>query len=152
VGTRTDIWRAAVTIWEQHPVLGVGVGGFPLAYAETPIPGKLFLPNTVFQPPPHAHNLFLNILAEQGIIGFVVFLLVVLIALRACVRLRAGPDRFMRMLGTGLLAALLAFLVHNLFDVTLFDSVTGPYVFVLLGLVAAADLMMRPAGMPAPAR
>jgi putative inorganic carbon (hco3(-)) transporter len=151
VGTRTDIWRAALTIWEQHPVLGVGVGGFPLAYAATPIPGKLFLPNTVFQPPPHAHNLFLNILAEQGIIGFVVFLLVILIALRACVRLRAGPERFERILGTGLLAALLAFMVHNLFDVTLFDSVTGPYVFVLLGLVAAAGLMTSPR-MPAPAR
>ena len=141
IGTRTDIWRAAVSIWEQHPLLGVGVGGFPVAYAESPIPGKLYLPNTVFQPPPHAHNLFLNLLAEQGIVGFLVFAALIVVALRTAIRLRAGPERFMRLLGTGLLAALLAFLVHNLFDVTMFDSVTGPYVFVLFGLFAAAGQM-----------
>lgn len=138
LATRADIWRAALAIWERHPVLGVGVGNFPGAYATVPIPGKLYLPNTIFVPPPHAHNVFLNILAEQGLIGFAAFAGVVFVAGRTTLRLRASQDRSYRLIGSALLAALLAFLVHNLFDVTLFDAETGPYVFVLFALVAAA--------------
>jgi O-antigen ligase len=141
LATRTDIWRAAEAIWVRHPILGVGVGGFPQAYATVPIPDKLYLPATVFVPPPHAHNLFLNVLAEQGVIGLLALLALVVVAGRTALRMRAGPDRETRWLGTALVAALLAFLVHNLFDVTMFDSVTGPYVLVLFGVIAAAGAM-----------
>lgn len=141
LATRTDIWRAAEAIWVRHPILGVGVGGFPQAYATVPIPDKLYLPATIFVPPPHAHNLFLNVLAEQGVIGLLALLALVVVAGRTALRMRAGPDRETRWLGTALVAALLAFLVHNLFDVTMFDSVTGPYVLVLFGVIAAAGAM-----------
>jgi len=141
LATRADIWRAAEAIWVRHPVLGVGVGGFPQAYTVVPIPDKLYLPATIFVPPPHAHNLFLNLLAEQGLVGLLAFLALVIVAGRTALRMRAGPDRETRWLGSALIAALLAFLVHNLFDVTMFDSVTGPYVLVLFGVIAAASAM-----------
>ena len=143
IATRADIWRAAEAIWIRHPFLGVGVGGFPHAYATVPIPDKLYLPDTIFVPPPHAHDLFLNLLAEQGILGLVAFVVLIGMLARAAQRMRAAPGRDLRLLGSALLAALLAFLVHNLFDVTMFDSVTGPYVLVLFGLLAAGGAMAR---------
>jgi putative inorganic carbon (HCO3(-)) transporter len=140
IATRTDIWRTALNIWENHPILGVGLGGFPQAYATAPVPGKLFLPSTVFEPPPHAHNVFLQLVAEQGVLGVLAFVAILAAAARTALRLRAGPDHRTRMIGSGLLAALIVFTIHNLFDVTLEDPQTGLYVFMLLGLIAACGV------------
>ncbi len=152
ISTRVDIWRTAFDIWENHPVLGVGLGGFPLAYEQALVPDKEFLPSTIFQPPPHAHNIFLQLMAEQGILGLLAFVAILVAAVRGTIRLRHSSDRVARLLGSGLLAALAAFLVHNLFDVTFEDPQTGLYVFVLFGLIAATDHLYRdrpsPAGVP----
>ena len=150
VATRVDIWRTALNVWESHPVIGVGLGGFPQAYAEARLPGKVFLPSTVFQPPPHAHDVFLQLLAEQGILGFIAFVAILVAAVRTTLRLRRSRDGPTRLLGSGLLAALIAFLVHNLFDVTFEDPQTGLYVFVLLGLIAAAGFVYRESEQPEP--
>lgn len=135
--TRQDIWRAALNIWEQHPVIGVGLGGFPEAYSRARIPGKLFLPRSTFEPPPHAHDLWLQLLAEEGLFGALTFAALVIVSIRTTLRLRGDPDRLNRILGSALLAALIAFLAHNTVDVTIEDPQTGPYVLVLLGLIAA---------------
>jgi O-antigen ligase len=140
VTTRVGIWKTALSMWEQHPILGVGLGNFPAAYANTPVPGKVFLPNTVFQPPPHAHDVFLQLMAEQGIFGLLTFVGILAVALRATVRLRAGPERWIRVLGCALLGALLVFLAQNLFDLTIEDPQTGLYMFTLFGLIAACEL------------
>lgn len=143
ISTRVQIWHTALNIWENHPLVGVGLGGFPQAYSQAFVPGKAFLPSTVFQPPPHAHNIFLQLMAEQGILGLVAFVAILIAAARIALRLRRSSDQSARWLGSGLLAALAAFLIHNLFDVTFEDPQTGLYVFVLFGLIAAADHVYR---------
>jgi O-antigen ligase len=137
MATREDIWRVAVNIFENHPVLGVGLGNFPDAYANAPLAGKQFLPSTIYKPPPHAHDLFLQLMAEQGIIGLLAFLAILFVAIRTTLRLRAGPRRWIRVLGSGLLASLIAVVAQDLFDVTIQDPQTGLYLFLLLGLIAA---------------
>ena len=136
VATRVDIWRAGVDIWEEHPLVGVGIGGFPQAYSEAHLPGKQFLPGTVFAPPPHAHNLILQQLAETGLLGLVSLLVVLVLAIHTSLIVRRSKTRWVSLLGTASLASLAAFLVHNLFDVTLLEG-TGVYVFAILGLVSA---------------
>jgi O-antigen ligase len=65
---RTLIWGAGFDVFREHPFLGVGASGFrnsvSRALTETEV----------------AHNTFLSILVEQGVIGFSLFcaLLVVL--------------------------------------------------------------------------
>lgn len=134
--TRLNIWNAAEKIWSAHPVLGVGPGGFPQAYTEANIPGKAFLPSTIFQPPPHAHDLFLNLLAEQGLIGLTAFLLLLGLALAGLARARHSTERWIRLTAVALMAMIAVFLVHNLFDVTLIEG-TGQYVWALLGVCSA---------------
>ena len=144
VATRVDFWRAAGAIWAAHPIAGVGIGSFPDAYATSPIPGKRFLPQTTFEPPPHAHNLFLNTLAEQGVIGLLALLTVVVAAVRTALRLRRDDRRWIALVGTAALAALLAAGIHNLFDVTLREQI-GTTFWALLGVVSAtASIAARP--------
>lgn len=134
--TRVDIWRTAASIWAADPVQGAGPGSFPERYATVRVPGKQYLPSTQFEPPPHAHNLALQVLAEQGIIGLAALLAVLSAALLTLMRARGSAQRWVRVTALALLAALAAFSVHNLFDVTLLER-SGQEVWALLGLASA---------------
>ena len=145
VADRVDFWRTAGSLWADNPIFGVGPGGFDEAYAEARVPGKRFLPDTSFEPPPHAHNLALNLLAEQGVVGFAGFAVVFWLACRDSVRLRRSPERWIRVLASALVASLLGFAIHNQFDVTLGEG-TGTYFWGVLGLVAAVRSVPRQEG------
>ena len=134
--TRVDIWRTAASIWAADPVLGAGPGSFPERYATVRVPGKQYLPSTQFEPPPHAHNLGLQALAEQGIIGLAALLAVLSTAVLTLMRARGSPQPWVRVTVLALLAALVAFAVHNVFDVTLLER-SGQEVWALLGLASA---------------
>ena len=66
---RWDLARAASAMAAEHPVFGVGVGAFRASSEGyfTPALRRLF-------PRENAHNNFLQILAELGVVGFVPFL------------------------------------------------------------------------------
>ncbi len=150
VTSRVDFWQTAASIWAAHPILGVGPGGFPSAYAEAPVPGKSFLPETVLEPPPHAHNVELHTLAEGGTVGFALLLTIVVVAARASIGARRSRTRWVSICGSAGLAAMLAFLVHNQFDVTLAEG-TGTYFWGLLGLMGALAVIASSDPQPAPA-
>lgn len=64
-------WIAGVRMFLDHPILGVGIGNYPDAYPKYAI--------TIFVLPlGHAHNYYINIAAETGSIGLVVYLLFLL--------------------------------------------------------------------------
>ncbi|MEJ7790094.1 MAG: O-antigen ligase family protein [Thermoleophilaceae bacterium] len=137
--TRADFFETAQFIWTEHPVFGVGLGGFPEAYADARVAGKQFLPDTVFKPPPDAHNIFLQHLAEQGLIGLSVLLALLTVATRAALRVRRAPGLLGR-LGTGMLGVLAVYLVTNQFSVT-FIEVSSTVFLGILGLLSAAHAM-----------
>ena len=64
-------WIAGLHMYFDHPLLGVGIGNYPDAYA-------LYHVTIFLDPLGHAHNYYINIAAEMGTIGLVVYLLFVL--------------------------------------------------------------------------
>lgn len=60
-GKRGNIWKAGLEVFSQHPLVGVGAGGFDTAVE--PVLG--------YRKPPH--QTFLSVLVGQGIIGFLLF-------------------------------------------------------------------------------
>jgi O-antigen ligase len=64
---RTRIWKTGLKALKQHPVVGVGAGAYPEAvkpWLGVPgIPGHEYV----------AHNTFLSVLVESGLIGFTLF-------------------------------------------------------------------------------
>ena len=59
---REEAWKLAVATWQAHPWFGIGMENFGLASRTLPTEQ---LRNLM----PHAHNLYLNTLAERGIVG-----------------------------------------------------------------------------------
>jgi O-antigen ligase len=143
IATRVDFWTTAVSIWEQHPIFGAGLGQFPTAYAQSRVPGRGFLPNSLGEPPPHAHNIFLQALATEGLVGLVALVAILGVAVAAALALRRRLARAPTVLGSAFLASLLALLIQDQFDVTLLEG-TGMYFWALLGLLSACVVHLRP--------
>lgn len=110
---RLALWEGALRIARAHPVLGTGYGTFSRAWPR-------HMPEDIVQDPTTAHNLYLTFAAETGLVGLVAFLAFIVAALCglwrriACTRGDPRTDG----LWVACLAATVAVLVHQLFDVT----------------------------------
>ena len=105
--SRLALWGAAGAMFLQHPVLGVGFGNYKFLMHNY-IPG---LTDDL-----DAHNLYLQWLAETGIVGFAAFFLIMGRFTRIGLRLRKAADPVYRMWGIGLCGAIVATLIHGLVD------------------------------------
>ena len=90
---RLDIWHASVGMIAAHPVNGVGVRGFRYAYPQYAPANDHFVVTEeacgVGEGACHAHQLVLEILAETGAIGLLLWLAGVALAFRAWRRVGA---------------------------------------------------------------
>ena len=148
IATRLDFWDAAFAMFQAQPVLGVGLNSFDVAYVDLDTTGRTFLPGSGLAPPESAHNLYLNTLAEQGLVGIAALFLLILAAGRMVLALRRSSDPRIRNFGLGLLGAGIALLVSNLFDVTFVDPKTSMLVWTLLGVGAALQRIDARSGAP----
>jgi O-antigen ligase len=64
-------WIAGLQMYFDHPILGVGIGNYPDAYPPYHIAKFI-------DPLGHAHNYYINVAAEMGTIGLVVYVLFLL--------------------------------------------------------------------------
>jgi len=135
---RMAIWEAAGGMFTDNPLLGVGAGNFDRAYP------TYALPNWP-QAPGHAHNLYLNLLAELGLVGFAAYL--VLLAtllvgqLGVALRTAGSATRVANPLVAGYALAsvglVLLLVVHHVFD-NLYVHGIGVQIGLLLGLALGA--------------
>ncbi|BCX03570.1 MAG: O-antigen polymerase [Candidatus Roseilinea sp.] len=131
-------WQAALRMIESSPWLGVGFGNYAAAYPEFRL---LPWENALG----HAHNYYLNIFAEMGVIGLLAYLalwsVIVLITWRT-VR-RRGHRALSAAVCVGVLGAWVHLTAHHLFDklyVANMHLLIGAY----LGFVIAAAKVYHP--------
>jgi len=85
---RIYYWKVALSLWKDHPLVGIGISSYQDAYKEMAASGKIapFVAPTgqVFQQPEttHAHSLILMIATCTGIIGLAAFSGLFIIAVR----------------------------------------------------------------------
>jgi O-antigen ligase len=135
---RTDIWRMGLRIVQAHPLTGVGAGNFSVSTIDYLLrPGATQRAIYIVDEPKVAHNIYLEVLAEFGAPGLVLFaaivtggLLACAAAVRAAVRRR---ERETELLSRGLLLALIAMLVAAFFSSELFSK----QLWMLLALAVA---------------
>ena len=85
---RVYFWEVSWKVWLHNPVFGVGISSFNEAYrqiAESGLVPAFAAPNGIVYHsvnPRHAHNLFLQLLACNGLVGLATFFWVFLNAIR----------------------------------------------------------------------
>ncbi|MDW8172561.1 MAG: O-antigen ligase family protein [Anaerolineae bacterium] len=129
-------WQAAWNMAEAHPWLGVGLGNYEVAY---PVYSLVNWPLALG----HAHNYYLNILAEGGMIGLSAYVIFSIGTLWLLWRVRQSNQGFNRALGVGLLGSWVYLAVHSLLD-NLYVNNIFIHLGVMLGILATLHDQTRP--------
>jgi O-antigen ligase len=118
---RTDLWTVAERMVSAEPVTGVGVGNFrtsSIHYLLTE-PGLIRRDDFFIERPQVAHNMYLQIAAELGLPGLLLFAALLLgcltCAFKAAGAFRRQGDRAMEACARGVVLALVGLLVADAF-------------------------------------
>lgn len=122
VGTRSQLWHAALALWRAHPVFGVGAGNFELELASAGYAGVRT----------HANSLYLQSLVEGGL---PLFAATIALVVASIARFWRGP--FNEPLVVAALAASAGFALHQMFDLLVFFPKIGELWWIVLALGAA---------------
>lgn len=120
-------WQAAWGMFQDHPLFGIGIGNYASAYPAYALPHW-------DDPLGHAHNYYLNVLAETGLVGFGAYLAMWIAIFWAAWRSLRSTSGLAQFTAAGLFGVLVALSVHNLFD-DLFVHSMQIQVGITLGLM-----------------
>lgn len=130
---RQQLWSQAIELVRAHPLTGIGMG----AYEQVAPYAPPYSPQAPGLVAPHAHNLYLQVLLDAGLVGFVgltgIFILAMIAVGRAYVRKLAAP------LPLAVLVALAVVLIHSIGDSVFWGFKGGWMLWALLGLALAFD-------------
>lgn len=124
---RVAHWQAAWDMFDDHPLLGIGIGNYAAVYPVYALPHW-------DDPLGHAHNYYLNVLAESGIVGLAGYLVLwgaIFLTAWRVVRTTRGLALG---IAAGAFGVLVALSIHNLFD-DLFVHSMQIQVGITLGLI-----------------
>ena len=121
-------WQAAINMAATNPLTGIGLGNYEIVYDDYRLLNWK-------EPLGHAHNYYLNILAETGIIGFLIYSTFWVIILITTWQTRQHPDPFTRAIAIGLLGSWTYIAVHSVFD-NLYVNNLFLHIGILLSMLA----------------
>jgi len=133
---RIPLWLSAWEMFLDAPILGKGPHTFVVFYNS--YLHNLNLPSWLFVDPrviPWAHNLYLEILSEQGIVGFVAFGFLLVHVLSKARKFRSTTSNEVRILGYGALSALVSFCFAAIFELTFLRLWVIITLFAILGIM-----------------
>jgi O-antigen ligase len=110
--SRGWIWSDTITLISANPITGVGLGAYETAYPVYSKSDGTLLVN-------YAHNDYLQILADGGIIGGALAVWLLVLLWRSLRQGAKSRDTLVRGLSLGFGASLFAILVHSIFDFNL---------------------------------
>lgn len=127
---RLAFWTAAVRMFASNPIGGVGLGNYEARYSD-------FNLGRWSDSLGHAHNFYLNMAAETGIVGLVPFLAFIAVVL-VLARRAADSASTLQTAAIASVASIGAFVAHNMVD-NVFVGGMGVLFGVAVGLALAAN-------------
>jgi O-antigen ligase len=128
---RAHFWQATWRMIQDRPLLGAGLGAFSAVYPQYDTANGLYRLE-------QAHNDYLQLLSDAGVVGFILGLVFVVALLRMAVTRMQSPDKFRRGVALGALAGCAGVLVHSFFDFTL-HTTANALLFLLLAALATVN-------------
>ena len=129
---RFRIWGDVLPLIKDFWLTGSGFGTFIAVFPlYRTFPGR-----EIYD---HAHNDYLELLTDGGIIGFALAAWFVIAVLRAGWKMIGRRrDRYARLVGIGALCGISAMLIHGISDFNMHNGAVGLYFFFLCGLLVSA--------------
>jgi O-antigen ligase len=128
---RLQIWKVTLDVITQNLPFGAGIGAFAAAYSpHDPMNGLARVEQ--------AHNDYLQILADAGLVGLAIAIFFVYKLFRIGLANAATENIFRRGVAVGALAGCFAILVHSIFDFVLHTTAITLMFLTLVGLIVAS--------------
>jgi O-antigen ligase len=131
---RLALYKTSFNMIQNHPFLGVGVNTYCLNYQ------KYKLHDTTAETADtmwYAHNSYLQMASEIGIIGFLVFLGLLLVLLKDLARFFVkASDNFLKLSSLGIFMGIFAFLIHGFTETNLYYPKIAVLFWFQLALLA----------------
>lgn len=142
VDTRLSIWHRSVMMMLDYPDAGVGMYMFRTAVSYEPYQIPYYVDNGK-PSPPHAHNEWLNIGAEMGIPGFLIYIAMQLTVLWMLWRGWSNGNQVVRTVAMATFAGLLAHSAYGFGDAVALQDRFQFVLWWLVGLAGAQYILMR---------
>jgi O-antigen ligase len=141
VSTRFVLWDISWELIKRHPIVGVGMGDFSIEAEK--LVGERHTETVT-----DAHNIYLQVLATRGMVGFIPFVYFWFVLLRTLARARQrtavrsapGPAPFGFYFASGVLGAAVALLVGALTENNIDDSEVFTAFMLLAGMARSFSL------------
>ena len=128
---RFHFWSVAWKIFLANPILGTGLDSFGAAYTRFDTGSGLYRVE-------QAHNDYLQILSDGGIVGFAIILaFIVMLVWKALTRIRNEKNDLIRITVIGCLAGCAGILVHSFFDFPLRTAGNAYFFLLVIALMLA---------------
>jgi O-antigen ligase len=128
---RHDLWKATIRMIKDHPLSGVGLGAYPLAYTR-------YDPSSGLQRVEQAHNDYLQITADAGIPGGLLAILFLFFLFTRGLRAAQTRDRRRRAMVIGALIGCFSIVVHSFVDFNL-QVTANAQIFLALTAIATLE-------------
>jgi O-antigen ligase len=132
--TRVEIWKDTTNLIRAYPLIGCGLGAYEVSLLRFKTAAPQFTVD-------YAHNDYLQVLAETGIVGFSIGMALVLMTLFRCggvvVWHRQGRNWW---LGVGLLGSMSSLLLHSLVDFNLYIPSNAMMLAWVMGIASSDGL------------
>ncbi|KKU42832.1 MAG: O-antigen polymerase [Candidatus Azambacteria bacterium GW2011_GWD2_46_48] len=130
---RLQTWRQAIAVIKSAPFAGVGLGSYGLAVN----------PEAGYRDPTYAHNAYLDVWAELGVMGLAVWLILLgeffATPFKRLIAIKTGKEKPQKeeiLFLLGLIGSLAAFSVHSLFETAIFSPVILSLLMIIFALAA----------------
>lgn len=141
-GIRLLLWRTAIEIWLENPLIGTGLGDFRQDVRTRIDQGSLALEKDWG----HAHNIFLDTLATTGGLGFLVFI-ATLFVLPANILFHIGVGTLKKYSDFAVVSGLTSLLCFAIFGLTEGWIARSPmvtvYLFCIIVFLTSANVAAR---------
>ena len=128
---RAHFWAVTLDIIKAHPYIGTGLGAFGVIYTRYDTRNGLYRLE-------QAHNDYLQVLSDAGIVGGVLALSFVLLLFYRAIARAKSRDDFRRGVALAALSGCFAVLIHSFFDFTL-HTTSNALLFLVLAALATID-------------
>jgi len=135
---RVPLWTETLDLIRYYPLFGCGLGAYRAAFLEHKVSWPLVTDD-------YAHNDYLQLLAEMGVIGFAIGVAVVLILFAKTLRALQRDSHFeRRCLALACIGSMAAIAVHSITDFNLYLPANALLLAWILGVSSALEFAPEP--------
>ncbi|MCK5084354.1 MAG: O-antigen ligase family protein, partial [Candidatus Pacebacteria bacterium] len=132
---RIQIWQETLVSISEHPFLGVGFGNFNYVLGENA---------TALKKGSSAHSIYLDITAEIGIFGLIIFLFLIMEILKMAYTLYFKTEKkYLKIFAGSFFIYFVWICAYGIFDVVIFNDKVLMFTVIIIGMLYTLDRIMH---------